>query len=58
MTDLMQMIDYRAAGDFAVALFGLASALVFYGLFRLKPCSADRYASIPLSDHVEDPRSE
>lgn len=58
MNDLLQIIDHRAGAELTLAVIGFALALVSYGVIRLKPSSCDRYASIPLSDHVEDPRSE
>ncbi len=58
LRDVIQSIDYSFFAEVALALFCFAFALMSYAVVRLKPSSSHRYASIPLSDHVEDPRDE
>lgn len=58
LKDVIRAIDYSLCAEVALALFCLAFAMMIYAVLRLKPSSAERYASIPLSDHVEDPRDE
>ncbi len=58
LRDVIQAIDYSFFAEMALALFCVAFALMSYAVVRLKPSSSQRFASIPLSDHVEDPRDE
>lgn len=58
LRDVIQSIDYSFCAEVALGLFCFAFALMTYGVLRLKPSTSKRYASIPLSDHVEDPRDE
>jgi len=39
-----------------LGLFVVAFSLMIYGTLRLSRRTTDRFASIPLSDRVEDPR--
>ena len=56
--DLVSFLDYSACAEIALALFAGTFLLIFIGAFRLSREATDRFASIPLSDRVEDPRSE
>ncbi len=58
LRDVIQAIDYSFCAEVALGLFCFAFALLVYAVLRLKPSAAERYASIPLSDRVEDPRDE
>jgi hypothetical protein len=58
LRDVLHAIDYSLCAEIALGLFGLAFAMMVYAVVRLKPSTSERYASIPLSDHVEDPRDE
>ncbi len=58
LKDVIQAIDYTFCAEVALGLFCFAFALVSFSVLKLKPSSSERYASIPLSDHVEDPRHE
>ncbi len=58
LRDVIQAIDYSFFAEVALALFCFAFALMSYAVMRLKPASSQRFASIPLSDEVEDPRDE
>ncbi len=58
LKDVIRALDYSLSAEWALILFVLAFALMIYGVLRLKPSSAERFASIPLSDNVEDPRHE
>jgi len=54
--DLVSALDYSACAEWALALFVAAFATITYGTLKLSQNASDRFASIPLSDKVEDPR--
>jgi len=54
--DILCEVDYSVCAEFALALFVVAFATITYGTLRLSRNASDRFASIPLTDHVEDPR--
>ncbi|MFG0266451.1 MAG: hypothetical protein ACF8AM_15095 [Rhodopirellula sp. JB055] len=54
--DLVSALDYSSFAELALALFVVAFATMTYGTLRLSQNATDRFASIPLSDEVEDPR--
>lgn len=56
--DLVSFIDYSSCAEAALALFVGTFFLIFFGAFRLSSQATDKFAAIPLSDQVEDPRSE
>ncbi|MCD0463589.1 hypothetical protein [Roseiconus lacunae] len=56
--DLVSSLDYSVCAEIALALFVGTFALVFFAALRLSKSATDRFASIPLSDQPEDPRSE
>jgi hypothetical protein len=56
--DLVSYLDYSACAEVALTLFVGTFLLIFFGAFRLSSKTTEKYASIPLSDQVEDPRSE
>ncbi len=58
LKDVIRALDYSLSAEWALVLFVMAFALMTYGVMKLKPSSAERFASIPLSDKVEDPRHE
>ncbi|QDS88215.1 hypothetical protein EC9_24030 [Rosistilla ulvae] len=54
--DLVSALDYSNCAEIALGLFVAAFAVMVYGTMRLSRSATDRFASIPLSDKVEDPR--
>jgi cytochrome c oxidase cbb3-type subunit 4 len=56
--DLLTSLDYSDCAELALALFVGAFVVIIYGTMRLSREASHRFASIPLSDQVEDPRSE
>ncbi|MCS7466036.1 MULTISPECIES: hypothetical protein [Pirellulaceae] len=56
--DLVSFIDYSACAEVALALFVGTFFLIFFGAFRLSKNATEKFAAIPLSDRIEDPRSE
>ena len=54
--DLVNALDYSDCAEAALLLFVAAFGIVVYGALRLSRQAADRFASIPLSDDVKDPR--
>ncbi len=55
--DLVSAIDYSVCAEIALTLFVASFAIIFYGAFRLSSKASERFAAIPLSDDVEDPRN-
>ncbi len=56
--DLVSAMDYSDCAEAALLLFVISFGFMLYGAIRLSGRSAKRFASIPLSDNVEDPRYE
>ncbi|QDT03833.1 hypothetical protein K227x_22180 [Rubripirellula lacrimiformis] len=56
--DLVSALDYSLFAQVALGLFVATFVVIFYGAFRLSSQATSRFASIPLSDDVEDPRGE
>jgi cbb3-type cytochrome oxidase subunit 3 len=54
--DLVSKLDYSDFAEIALALFVIAFVFIVFGALRLSKQAADRFASIPISDEVEDPR--
>jgi hypothetical protein len=58
LREVISALDYSACAEIALAIFVLAFAGLVYGTLRLSRSSTERFASIPLSDRVEDPRHD
>lgn len=58
LNDVIRAIDYSDCAEAALLLFVFAFGLMLMATFRLSPAASERFASIPLSDNVEDPRDE
>lgn len=58
LTDVIRAIDYSDCAEAALLLFVFAFGLMLMATLRLSPKASDKFASIPLSDNVEDPRDE
>lgn len=54
--DLVSALDYSDCAEAALILFVLSFGIMLYGAFRLSSVASERFASIPLSDEVEDLR--
>ena len=54
--DIVSALDYSDCAEAALILFVVAFGCMFYGSLRLSKQAADKFASIPLSDEVKDPR--
>ncbi len=54
--DIVSFLDYSMCAEVALALFVGTFCLIFYGALRLSRNATDKFAAIPLSDEVEDPR--
>ena len=57
LRDVIQSIDYSLCAEIALGLFFAAFGLMLLSTLRLSRQATDRFASIPLSDRVEDPRT-
>ena len=58
LKDVIRAIDYSDCAEAALLLFVFAFALMLVATLRLSRSATDKFASIPLSDKVEDPRDE
>ncbi len=58
LNDVIRAIDYSDCAEAALLLFVIAFGLMLVATLRLSPAASERFASIPLSDKVEDPRDE
>jgi len=58
LKDVLRAIDYSDCAEAALLLFVFAFGLMLVTTLRLSPGATSRFASIPLSDKVEDPRDE
>jgi hypothetical protein len=56
--DLICSLDYSVCAEAALAVFVGTFFVIFYGVSRLSREATDRFASIPLTDSIEDPRDE
>lgn len=54
--DLVSALDYSDCAEAALLLFVISFGIMLYGSLRLSRKSAARFARIPLSETVEDPR--
>ena len=58
LKDVIRAIDYSDCAETALVLFVAAFALMLMATLRLSRSATEKFASIPLSDKVEDPRDE
>ena len=58
LKDVIRAIDYSDCAELALLLFVFAFGLMLFATLRLSRSATDKFASIPLSDKVEDPRDE
>ena len=58
LKDVIRAIDYSDCAEAALALFCVAFVLMTAATLRLSRRSTDTFASIPLTDAVQDPRDE
>lgn len=56
--DIVRALDYSDLAESALVLFVIAFGIMFYGALRLSRNATKKFASIPLSDEVQDPRNE
>ena len=56
--DLVRALDYSDCAEAALVLFLVAFALVLFGSLRLSKKASSKFAAIPLTDEVQDPRYE
>ncbi len=58
LKDVIRAIDYSDCAEAALLLFVFAFGLMLLSTLRLSRSATNKFASIPLSDKVEDPRDE
>ena len=58
LRDVIRAIDYSDCAEAALLLFVFAFGLMLLSTLRLSRSATNKFASIPLSDKVEDPRDE
>lgn len=54
--DLVSSLDYSNLAQAALLLFATTFGMILYGTLRLSRSATEKFASIPLSDEVKDPR--
>ena len=54
--DIVNSLDYSNCAEAALVLFVAAFGIMLFGALRLSREATDKFASIPLSDEVKDPR--
>jgi hypothetical protein len=54
--DLVSALDYSACAEAALIIFVFAFGIMTFSALRLSRKASDKFAAIPLSDNVEDPR--
>lgn len=54
--DLVSSLDYSDCAEAALVIFVLAFGIMMFSALRLSKKASERFAAIPLSDNVEDPR--
>jgi len=55
--DIVNALDYSDCAEAALVLFVIAFGIMLFGTLRLSREATDKFASIPLSDEVKDPRN-
>ena len=55
--DLVCSLDYSICAEITLGLFVVVFAGILLGSLRLSKDAANRFASIPLNDKIEDPRN-
>jgi hypothetical protein len=58
LKDVISAIDYSSCAEAALILFVIAFAVMVLATLRLSHTATEKFASIPLSEKVEDPRDE
>ena len=58
LKDVLRAIDYSDCAEAALLLFLFAFGLMLFSTVRLSSNATNKFASIPLSDKVQDPRHE
>ena len=56
LKEVIRAIDYSDCAEAALVLFVIAFGLMLFSTLRLSRSASDKFASIPLSDKVADPR--
>ena len=58
LKEVVSGLDYSSLAEVALVIFAVCFLAITVATLLLKRSATDRYASIPLSDRVEDPRHE
>lgn len=56
LRDVISALDYSSCAEAALVIFAVCFVAMSIATLLLKRSATDRYAAIPLSDRVEDPR--
>ncbi|QDT60849.1 hypothetical protein SV7mr_33760 [Stieleria bergensis] len=57
LKEVVSFLNYSACAELALLFFVCTFLFIMFGAMRLSKGASERFASIPLSDDVEDPRS-
>jgi cytochrome c oxidase cbb3-type subunit IV len=58
LRDVICSLDYSSCAEAALVIFAICFVAISLATLMLSRSATDRYAAIPLSDRVEDPRNE
>lgn len=56
--EIVRALDYSDFAEIALLLFVICFTMMLYGVAKLSRNATERFASIPLSDDIQDPRNE
>ncbi len=56
--DVMSRLDYSTFDQIGVVIFAASFIAIVWGAFKLRPDAVEKFSSIPIHDHVVDPRKE
>ncbi|AMV31817.1 hypothetical protein VN12_06830 [Pirellula sp. SH-Sr6A] len=56
LKDVISQLDYSHFDEIAVVMFAISFLAIIWGALRLRPEAVERFSSIPIHDHVVDPR--
>jgi hypothetical protein len=56
LKDVVSWLNYAIFDEIAVVLFGAVFLIVVWGVWKLRPDVADKFAHIAVSDDIVDPR--
>jgi hypothetical protein len=56
LKDVVSWLDYSFFDEVAVVMFAATFLAILWGVWRLRPDTAEQFGNIPIQDSVVDPR--